>query len=225
MNLLKDFIKFLKSPRNDSQIDIINITSFITVGLYVVLSMILFDLISGIIISPLKFLKLTPPLKDFQYNFYNIIRIALILPVIEELVFRLPLRITKNNIIVCISSIIFILFYRNNLLLTSITSLLIILIGLLFLNKDSKFILFFKNLFNSKFAIIFYSQAILFGGLHLMNYDLDIKRFLIFPFIILNQIVIGLFLGFVRVRYSHGIFICIFSHILVNSLYSLILAN
>ena len=100
MNLLKDFIKFLKSPRNDSQIDIINITSFITVGLYVVLSMILFDLISGIIISPLKFLKLTPPLKDFQYNFYNIIRIALILPVIEELVFRLPLRITKNNIIV-----------------------------------------------------------------------------------------------------------------------------
>jgi len=225
MSLFKDFIIFLKRPKNDNQPKIISIVSSIKVCFYTILIMVLIDLVAGVIILPLKILNLIPNLKDFHYTVFNIIRITFVLPLIEELIFRLPLKITKINLIVFISMVFFILFYRFNLLFTLIISFLIILFGLLFLDKNSKFLLFVKHVLNSNFLIVFYLQAVIFGGLHLLNYDLDLNKILIYPFIIISQVLTGLFLGFIRIRYLYGIFICIFSHMLLNSLYCIILAT
>jgi membrane protease YdiL (CAAX protease family) len=91
------------------------------------------------------------------------------------------------------------------------------------LKKKSPFsekLLFF---FEKNFRILFYGQALMFGFLHLTNYNLDFNLFYLFPFVAISYIFIGFFLGYLRVRYSSGIFLCIFSHIVVNSLFYLLI--
>lgn len=70
---------------------------------------------------------------------------------------------------------------------------------------------FVKNEFYFKW--IYYLSAFIFGVLHIYNYEFDSSHYVFIPFITLNQIVSGLFLGYTRIIYGfwygvlqHGLF-------------------
>lgn len=58
----------------------------------------------------------------------------------------------------------------------------------------------FKN--TKVFKITFYTIAILFGYIHLWNYEINLNIILFSPLLISPQIIIGLYLGFIRVRFG-----------------------
>jgi hypothetical protein len=224
MILLKDFINFLKTPTALLPIELGNAKMFLINVVYGGLILILIDISAGLIITPLKYFSLLPSLKPFHYTSYNILRLVLILPIVEELIFRLPLRISKINLIVFLSMVCFLLLYKFNILITVSSISIIVLFGIFFLKNNSNLLSFLNKLLFAYFPYFFFAQAIIFGVLHLFNYDLYLKHIFIFPFIILSQFITGLFLGFIRMRYTKGILLCILIHISVNSLYCLILA-
>lgn len=104
----------------------------------------------------------------------------IILPLIEELIFRLYLR------------------YKTNYLLRFCIFLLYIL------GKDNKEHLEerIKKMWYEKYGYIFYFSAVLFGFVHIFNFDVDKKMLLLFPILTAPQIFVGIFTGYLRVRYN-----------------------
>lgn len=116
MTVVTDFVLFLKRPDPNAKIEIVKISSYFGIALTGFLVLILIDLFSGLVLIPLKISGLIPKLKDFDFTTYNIIRVSIFLPIIEELVFRLPLRITKFNIVIFLSSIIILFTYETSVM-------------------------------------------------------------------------------------------------------------
>ncbi|CAM1364310.1 CAAX protease [Tenacibaculum sediminilitoris] len=53
-----------------------------------------------------------------------------------------------------------------------------------------------------QFRIAFYVFAILFGFVHISNYEISINVLLLSPILVLPQTLLGFYLGFIRVRFS-----------------------
>ncbi len=64
------------------------------------------------------------------------------------------------------------------------------------------------------FAFLFYVVTLLFAFLHIFNFDLSGAQWLLAPLLVLPQLVLGLYLGFVRMK--HGIWASITIHALNN---------
>lgn len=59
------------------------------------------------------------------------------------------------------------------------------------------------TLFSKKyFRIAFYSFAIIFGYVHLLNFEITTKILIFSPLLVLPQIVLGLVFGYIRVRFG-----------------------
>jgi uncharacterized protein len=67
----------------------------------------------------------------------------------------------------------------------------------------------------SYFKWSYYISAIVFGLIHISNYDIDETHYLFIPFITMTQMFGGLILGFIRINY--GFWYGILSHVLFNS--------
>jgi hypothetical protein len=224
MLILKGFMLFLKNPNALDQIEIESYKSFFILIWKSFLILFLIDILVGLAIStPLRFLKLFPEQRGIDYNLFIILKITLFLPIIEELIFRLPLRISRRNLAISLSLILFGCLTRINLYLAISTSIALFNIIIFFI-KDESIILNKLNSFTTKYFLqIFYFQALLFGLLHLTNYNLDIQYFYLFPFFVISYILTGCFLGYLRIKYNYGIYLCMTTHIVVNSLYCLVL--
>jgi hypothetical protein len=226
MSEIKGFFLFLKQPNAAVQIEILSLKSFLKLVWKSLLFLIAFDVIIGLVIStPLKYFDLFPMQREIVYDFKSIIKISLLLPIIEELIFRLPLRISRTNLAISLSLILFVFLNRLNIILSISLSLLLFLFLFLPIKKEAGIFDRIKFLSYRYFLLFFYIQAIIFGFLHLTNYKLDIHYFYLFPFFVLSYIVAGCFLGYLRVKYNYGIYLCITSHIVMNSLYCLILSK
>jgi hypothetical protein len=180
-------------------------------------------IISLFVITPLKYLNLFPDLRNVNLSPLNLLKVSLFVPIVEELIFRLPLRYSKTNLISSFGLILYLIFQNIN----SIVALIFLILSFGFIitnfhNKlDNKLI---GNVFYTRFYLwIFYTQAIIFGFLHLANYNLDFRYFYLFPFFISIYVLIGCFWGYIRVRYKNGIFICIVTHMIINGTYCLIM--
>ena len=64
-----------------------------------------------------------------------------------------------------------------------------------------------------QFRIAFYAIAIIFGFIHITNYQISTNVLLLSPILVLPQILLGFYLGFIRVRFGlvwsialHGIY-------------------
>lgn len=73
----------------------------------------------------------------------------------------------------------------------------------------------FKN--NTNFKFIFYIFTIIFGLVHLFNYNITTKTLLLSPFLIAPQIILGGYLGFIRVRF--GLIWSILLHLIYNGIF------
>ncbi|TFD96825.1 hypothetical protein E2605_08380 [Dysgonomonas capnocytophagoides] len=170
---------------------------------------------------PLKLMGLIPPRKIIVTpSIQNIFLMSIIGPIIEELIFRLPLRYKPQYIIISLSLFLF-LIGRKLIGIEIVSVIVFINIGVLYyffyikksLNLNSKF----NNFWAEHFSFVFYFYTLSFGLLHISSYTNMIwVHYILAPFIVSVQLVMGAFVGYIRVRYNTGVFIAITIHILLN---------
>ena len=143
--------------------------------------------------------------------------LLLVPPILEELVFRLPLKRNRINFMIFFVIICWIIisFSLSTGLITSkrlwIRLSISLPVGLLlgyFLSYPLQ---------KMRYGIWFYVMASIFGLIHIFNYYGQITSFVIALYVLLyalNKTVFGMFLGYIRVRYS--IFASIAVHFLNN---------
>ncbi len=129
---------------------------------------------------------------------------VLVAPLQEECIFRLPLRPFAASLALSISLIVLIAFSWFAVLPSPL--LLVLATALASLNlylwaRGSK-VARLQPIYNHYPRVIFYGIALLFGAVHITNYDTQVWPFL--PILVMPQIIVGLLLGFVRLRYGFG---------------------
>jgi len=163
----------------------------------------------------MKVLRIPELVGAENYRFFQILKTAnlwmifvlmvLAVPLIEELIFRFSLRLNENkiqiNVIILLSGIILILvqLLKNNYVRISILSLgMIFLVFYLF--RRVKINQLISSFWERKFILVFYVSAACFGLLHITNYNPGLFTYLFLPVLILPQLILGLFCGFIRLK-------------------------
>ena len=216
-----EFVSFLKNP----QYEIIErkYTNVLFTALKIYLLALLFigliSSLSTIILRTFIHLPidetLTVPVtfKDHLWNYF--ILVAFISPLLEEVIFRLSLVFNPVNISLSISTLIALIIHKiSNGVISIIAFILIYLIInlLAFIYKSN-----FQSFWSKNFKYIFYSLSILFGLVHISNYNfLEVYQYFIIPILIFPQLAIGFILSFTRIHYNKGFLICFIIHVLMN---------
>jgi len=135
-------------------------------------------------------------------------------PILEEVAFRLPMRPFAVNL--AFSGSLLAAFLLP--MIVSSQSLLLFLVGALIgFNiylwvKCSEMLIGLR--FYDRYAVyIFYFLTLIFGAIHITNYNSQV--WVLLPLLVLPQVIIALWLGFVRVRY--GFRWAVFAHAFHNS--------
>jgi hypothetical protein len=199
-NTLFDFIQFLIKPKDEK---LANQNKALIASTFIILLLFCYLLssITGFIIYYFENLgfystkdhaviKLIENMPFFAVLVFGVF----IAPVTEELVFRLPLR------------------YKYNVLVKSI---------LLFAKFSSKrkqvrVRLFFTKNWSKYYPFIFYLVTILFAFYHLFNYKITTNILLFSPLLVLPQFIVGLALGYIRVKFNF--FLGILFHAAYNAI-------
>jgi len=216
--MLKDLFSFLVRPR----INDVPISLDLNQSVMLVTKMILFYfglaiLTMALFHSILKYLDLFPKtglrLTEIPLSF----KLVFFIPILEETVFRLSLKFSKQNLFLSLAALHFTLFYHSySLFILIIISLTIALIPYMRLIP----VAFYTRLgliWKKYFPLIYYGLAICFGLVHLSNFqNLRIVHYLVFPLIVSNQIIMGLIFGYVRVTFKNGFIYSVLLHFLIN---------
>lgn len=121
--------------------------------------------------------------------------LIILTPFFEELIFRLYLRYKTNYVAHFFIFLTLIAGEKNH----------------------DKFEVWSFNFWNRRYMFIFYFSALLFGYVHLTNYNCSIPIILLSPIIVAPQFVVGLFIGYLRVR--HDLVTGYFMHALHNAIF------
>lgn len=160
----------------------------------------------------------------------TVIFVGIIAPIIEELIFRLPLKFSAQNI--AISSSIFLFTFSigytirdkvkdifESVILQKIINLSILIIISYLIFRLLFFILIkfedkISEMSRHHFSKFFYFYTIAFGLIHITNFPITMKSILFIIPVTLPQIISGFFLGYTRINY--GLKYSIFQHSLGN---------
>lgn len=155
---------------------------------------------------------------------------CLLLPVLEEAIFRLPLKYKPLNLAISIA----VLYWGtvSYLILTHVNKdfglhqmlclLSAILIGLLIFYIARKNSENLSKFWANNFKLIFYSSIVLFGLFHVQNLEIPAENIYYIPIIIVPWLIGGHITGFIRIKY--GFFFGVVYHGLYN-LFPVLLAS
>lgn len=218
MQQLKDFITFLKTPKVIVK-DNFRVWNVCKTIVYWFLIYYGFSIVLALIQGFMKMKGLFPEHSNYHKEFSLTFYIIFIVPICEELLFRVVLKYSKINLSLFISTIIF-FFLRKVVQLNIIYSIIISTLVL-----SSVFSILYKpnlngrleSLWKNNTVKLFYISSITFGLVHLTNFvGFKPIHLLFIPIIIGNQLVLGLVFGFLRLKYTNGIIITSLLHILIN---------
>jgi len=183
---LKDFTKFLKNPVEQQDTNqsfqqkrkvffLLLLLNFLVAGIVSVVALIVEEF--GINLTETNdVMKMMEQFPVWIILLFGVI----ILPFIEELIFRLPLisryDLSTRLIILCAA-----ITGRRNKLKVTIS---------------------LRRFWRKHYGKIFYLFAILFGLVHVTNYEISLTILLFAPLLIASQFVGGLIMGYLRVRYN-----------------------
>jgi len=205
-----EMLDFLKSPVNDMP-DISTIKEKLSIFIPLFLLEIVIAVFCGGIISQLTnglHLMEGNKLEHF-FSYYPVwvvfIYVALAGPMLEELLFRLPLKLNEKymqiNVVLTVTGLIYILVFTIKVYIIQISLVVveIILLSIYFSSKElfNKYII---SIWSRKFIWVFYLSAAIFGMLHISNYSPKLITFLLMPILVLPQFIVGLFCGYIRIR-------------------------
>jgi hypothetical protein len=146
----------------------------------------------------------------------NIFYILLIAPIIEEIIFRLPLNLRKLNLYIGFSLYYFLRigveFYDGNLHNYYFHVKILVLVGLWFFIYKIKL-----SFLKAHYCLYFYLLVALFAAIHVVNFIdfLPEKYYVFIPLLVMPQFIMGVFAGFVRIKL--GFIWSIPLHIGINS--------
>jgi len=140
--------------------------------------------------------------EDFEkLNWKTVISYVLVVPLIEEIIFRAPLLVPKAKIYsILISSILVItsLIYIENSILNTIFIIIVIIIQLLY-NKNDIIRLTVNKFISQNYLIMIYLTSISFGTLHMTNYEeVDAQTFIS----IIGRVIGGFYFAFIVTKYT-----------------------
>lgn len=118
--------------------------------------------------------------------------VVLLVPFLEELIFRAYLRFDRNLLFILILGVI----------------------GFTGKENRARAETAIRRRWDAYYPTIFYLAAVIFGLVHISNYEMTSEVLWVAPILVLPQIVVGLLLGFLRVRY--GLIWGFFLHALHN---------
>lgn len=233
MNYIKNFFRFYLNPSKEYKKPFSIKQKLIGCIFLLVLTFIAlfsFEVIVPVIFVSSGLIDNWPRIKNpsVDRNLIDVLMVAFLVPIVEELVGRLWIVYSRMNISLCISIASGItvyklfgsdpafLWYKNYswLAISLLVSIAIFIAISCFLRlKDQDSIS--KFWMNNQRKIILLS-AIIFSLLHYKRYDLSFEILLILPLLFAFYFTSGLILGYARVRY--GFIYCCLLHILYNSL-------
>ncbi len=181
------------------------IVSYFLTFLFVFFSIFIINIIDYIVINFFNTPSILTLLKKTNNDINKLgwIKIVLIIPLIEEIIFRLFLVTTKLNLLLTSSFILFLFFNKSffniqyNSYITYLYLVIIIIINIL-LNKK---IFIIQKIINKRINYFSTMSFLLFGFVHIMNIrELNFSIFFLYPFFILPQIIMGYFITNIRIK-------------------------
>lgn len=133
---------------------------------------------------------------------------AIAAPVWEELVFRFPLKYREVTINIFVGLLLVIALgaavYNTTLIGKIIFISIIVALAILYSVFSKRILRFLQDIWQNKFPVVFYCFTLAFALIHLRNYPSGWTTVLLFPILVLPQFVIGLFMGYVRIKLGIG---------------------
>ncbi len=139
-------------------------------------------------------------------------------PIMEEIIFRLYLRFDLRTLFISLLGLC--LFFGSMYSMTGMFIVFLLILsftlGLFFFALlNPRFDVIMRHFWDSHFPWIYFGSAILFGMAHLSNFYMPSGQlWLLSPFLVLPQAVLGLILGYIRIK--RGIWAAILFHALHN---------
>lgn len=220
VNLVNEIKQYLKNPdtnRYNFETSAKKVKAFLQVFLLYILPVILLSVLTGIIRWKFSIEFKQVELSDGLFLVFNL----LIIPVVEESAFRLPL--VYNRISLSISSFFISYFFisvliarnaldlSNYLLLRFAISIIISFVFLIIIKLRNQF---FLNFWKKNNKVIFYIFLILFTIRHFDMYVLNWTMIFLLPIVVLPQLYGGILLSFTRIKY--GFLHAVMLHVMVN---------
>ena len=196
INTFTDFFTFIWNPKlgKDPNKNIFYRIKVLTILLAFSFCVAFFLLIVVGMLTAIGLIEQSEHVFDDLFERNSLLRIfflaSIIAPIFEELIFRAPLTIFKSPLVLFKNPIK--LFKREIIL-------------------RKKPLVLFKN--SKVFKIAFFSFALLFGYVHITNFEISTNVLLFSPILVAPQIYLGLLLGYLRVRFGliwsilmHGVY-------------------
>ena len=230
---ITDLINYLKNPEYVTQNNY-SLLSNIKYLIWSYFSCLLFIVFTTIILTFVdKFLVLIFDIESVQQKFifsihsikhslgsYSFFIFALVGPLVEETIFRLPLNLKKINIGLAIAILVF-RFSGNSLINTKLYNLHYFIFLFFCVITIPGISLLIPNSIINKikfryFSMYFYLIAVTFSLVHIANlHSLNFNLILIYPVFVLPQLVSGLFIA--NNRMQRGFVWGFLLHALINS--------
>ncbi|NNE25245.1 MAG: CPBP family intramembrane metalloprotease [Saprospiraceae bacterium] len=216
---VKDFLFFLMAPTalrpERSQIGLSNI-----IGLFLIIffaDLILFGSIMHILGIDQMDHKIDKALVE-NGKIFIIIAAVIVAPLTEEFLFRFPLRHCRATFFLLTTSFIYILLEGLNLNIHVVLNVIIVLFvaTLLTLVIMDKAFGWWERIFKNYFPLIFYYVVAVFAFLHIYNFDISTVNWYYAPFMVIPQFILGIYLGYVRLRNN------IWSSVLIHAINNII---
>lgn len=208
--MLNNFWRFLRSPTyNDHNQPVRWGELAIFLLLYIVLGFALNPLLELLA----NYLQLKHVLEEPDTTL--ILLGVLVVPPIEEVVFRLWLRVNRGALFAVAFLVLFVgvlLLPVSNLGAVVLIALSVLILVATLMGYDANI----EQMVAHHFGFFFYGSTVLFALVHITNFTpLSTLTLLFTPLLVLPQFVVGTMLGYIRVRY--GIGYSILFHVVVNA--------
>lgn len=202
--MIKSFIEYIKNPVSTESLERFTFKIYFkTIGL----SYLLVFLSSVFLVIYKQFVTLPNYQQPQGYSIKILLFVVVIGPLIEEILCRLILKVSKLNmaafVAVLIVIIIKMLFFRGfHPYLYLVSAPLFVFIYYL-INRFDFSVLKIETFVKSKFKYFFHFFAIAFGLMHLTNYAaINWWMVAVSPLLTASLISLGYLLGFVRMKYG-----------------------
>ena len=213
--MLTNYLRFLRAPPYNDQNQPVRWGELVILLLsYVALGFALIPLLEALV----NYLQLKHALEDPDTTL--ILLGVLVVPPIEEVVFRLWLRVNRSTLFAVAFLVLFVgvlLLPVSNLGAVLLIALSVLILVTTLMGYDADI----ERVVARHFGFFFYGSTALFALAHITNYEpLNTETLLLAPVLVFPQFIVGTMLGYIRVRY--GIGYSILFHVVVNAIFFLL---
>lgn len=219
-SILPDFLTFIYKPKSDK------VSGSFGRKILKLLFLFLIVLIARIALSFINGFFISSPLKE-DMNHSDLVFLLLscsLIPIIEELAFRLPLLFSPRNVSLSSGVISFYLINRLFVLESQFDTgnyfflriMMAIMMGGIVWVISNRYVNDIKLFYRRNLSLIVYTYSLIFAVMHIGNYDLDSNVLLAYLLLAIPHFISALMYSFARLNYGFSYSVGL--HIVNNSI-------